>query len=152
MNDHKYTGYRSGLDSVFSSEAIAQFKLACELEQNQEFSAAAARFKSASMMGHRDAAYRVGLLCLKGSDRIRREAAFWFQKAASFNNPDALYQLGLLYEQGLGVRQDIQHAVRLWHSAAQGGSESARTKVASLPSALARITWPKLESRQSATA
>jgi TPR repeat protein len=152
MNNIKQSGYKSGLSSSFSSEAIAQFEEACKLEELQDWSAAKSKFKGACLMGHRDAAYRVGLLCLQGSDKDRLEAVFWFRKSANNNHPDALYQLGLIYEQGLGVAEDMEQAVRMWHSAAQGGSDDAQTKLASLPSNLARITWQKLEPRKTSSA
>ena len=34
---------------------------------------------------------------------------------------DALHNLGFLYANGMGVRQDMKQALRLWHEAAEQG-------------------------------
>ena len=59
-----------------------------------------------------------------------RSAALFESVAASENKSatgvvDAGYELARLYEQGLGVEQDMDRAIALYAEAAENGSEAA---------------------------
>jgi TPR repeat protein len=42
-----------------------------------------------------------------------KNAAYWFKKAANQGNADAQYNLGVCYENGHGVKKDLQKA-KFW--------------------------------------
>jgi eukaryotic-like serine/threonine-protein kinase len=54
------------------------------------------------------------------------DALSWYLKAAQQNWPDAQYRLGYMYEKGYGTDKDVQHAVQLYRSAAEGGYAEAQ--------------------------
>ena len=51
----------------------------------------------------------------------------WYKKAAAGGNAEAMYQVGRAYENGSGVREDVQQAVNWYDQAAIRGNKDANT-------------------------
>jgi hypothetical protein len=63
------------------------------------------------------------------------EAARWFTKASHLGDGEAEFRLGLLYEQGRGVPQSDQMALKLFRSASNSGRPEATEKLRMLSTA-----------------
>src|SRR5689334_3212336 len=59
-------------------------------------------WKLASETGEAEAAYRIGMLYVKGEGVVRSvpDAAIWYERAARLGNVEAQFQLGLIFLQG----------------------------------------------------
>jgi TPR repeat protein len=64
------------------------------------------------------------------ADHRYSEALVWYQKAAHQGEPLALNNLAYLYDLGLGVKQDRQHAFDLYMKAADQGNPQAMFNIA----------------------
>jgi uncharacterized protein len=62
-----------------------------------------------------------------------KEAIFWLGLAAAAGHPVAAFQLGQLYEQGTGVKKNIETARKLYKAAAQAGMAEADARLQALP-------------------
>jgi TPR repeat protein len=68
-----------------------------------------------------------GIACMKG-DGVKQDydaAMQRFLVADKAENKKATRYVGLMYAQGLGVEQDVDHAIALYREAAKCGSEDA---------------------------
>ena len=80
----------------------------------------------AETTGEAEAAYRIGLLYVKGEGVVRSvpDAAIWYERAARLGNVEAQFQLGLIFLQGekplLGP-----HRHETWRRGAQFRSDSS---------------------------
>jgi TPR repeat protein len=84
-------------------------------------------------MGHKNAAYTLGLLCDIPKDYP--DAPKWCQIAINeYNNKrfGAMCRVGLLYLDGRGVKKDPIKAQSLLQQAADGGSKIAKETLTSL--------------------
>jgi TPR repeat protein len=61
-----------------------------------------------------------------GLDQSYPDAMTWYLKASQQNWADARYRLGYMYENGVGTDKDVQRAVQLYRSAAEGGYPDAQ--------------------------
>lgn len=78
-----------------------------------------------------ESAYKLGRLYEQSiGDNCQSIAVGWFKKALAWHYPKAHRQLGIHYEQGLGVRQDIERAVYHYEQAAQAGYETISLRLA----------------------
>lgn len=59
-------------------------------------------------------------------------AVFWYQKAAEKGHAEALFKLGLCYEEGRGVPQQKEWAMKWYKKAAEMGNEAALPKYTKL--------------------
>ena len=86
-------------------------------------------YKKAARQGYAKAETNLGDMYFSGRgglDKNYLEALSWYLKAADQQWPDAEYRLGYMYERGLGTKVDLQRAVSLYSSAADGGYADAR--------------------------
>jgi localization factor PodJL len=60
-----------------------------------------------------------------GAARSYHDAAVWFERAAKQGFPDSQYNLALLYDQGLGIEQDLLRAYQWYVKAASAGVKEA---------------------------
>jgi hypothetical protein len=92
-------------------------------------------FKKAADAGNSWGMVSVGVmysLGLDGGDANDEEAAQWYQKAADHDNPSGLFDLAGAYEQGRGVRRNVEKAKELYEKAAGLGSTDAQKRLAQL--------------------
>lgn len=83
-------------------------------------------YRGAAEAGDPDAAFKLGMLYLKGAgDEDQRQAAYWLRRAAESGNPEAQLQLARLYGMGVGVAQDYVLAAMLSQLADKGGAPGA---------------------------
>jgi TPR repeat protein len=60
------------------------------------------------------------------------EAAKSIERAAAAGVPDSQYELGVMYERGVGVPQDVDRAIALYHRAAEQGQKQAAARLSEL--------------------
>ena len=58
-----------------------------------------------------------------------KEAAKWFRKAAERGHAKAQFFLGELYDNGLGVAEDVDEAIQWYRKAAEQGNADAQTQL-----------------------
>ena len=78
-----------------------------------------------------DAQLNMGALLLSESNTQDKEAIDWIQKAVAQGHPDAQFLLALCYQQGIGVRQDMNQAIKFMSQAADQGIFAAKMTMAS---------------------
>lgn len=78
-----------------------------------------------------ESAYKLGRLYEQSKgDNCQTIAVAWFLKALDWHYLKAHRQLGIHYEQGLGVEQDVERAVRHYEKAAEAGYETVSLRLA----------------------
>lgn len=78
-----------------------------------------------------ESAYKLGRLYEQAhGEDCQTVAVAWFHKALSWHYPKAHRQLGIHYEQGLGVEQDIELAIKHYEAAAEAGYETVSLRLA----------------------
>ena len=65
------------------------------------------------------------LLYGHGIEPNTEDAILWYERSANLGEPKALYALGSIYEQGIGVRIDMNKAVQYYEQAADLDNSSA---------------------------
>lgn len=82
----------------------------------------AKKIENQAFDGIPEAQHDMGALYVSGHGQVEKNmdrAVFWFTEASQNGVANAKYNLGVLYHQGIGVDQDITHAMKLYESAAQ---------------------------------
>ncbi len=86
-------------------------------------------FTKAAEQGHKIAMRKLGYLYLHGGYGIQQnhEKAFaWYQKGANHCDAVSMRKLAYCYEDGIGTKEDIYHALEWYDKAAQCGDEVAK--------------------------
>jgi uncharacterized protein len=97
---------------------------------------AASLFRQAADLGYVRGMFNLGVMyetkrVVPSSSADQAKAASWYAKAAELpGGGDAAFRLGLMYEQGRGVRKDLNEARRLY---AKAGTPDAKNRLAHLP-------------------
>jgi len=73
--------------------------------------------------GDVEAQVKAGMMYQRNSDY--EKAVYWYEKAASKGNPEAQCKLGGMFDDGIGVEENITKAYYLYRSAASKGNEDA---------------------------
>jgi hypothetical protein len=103
-------------------------------EQGEEKSnhlEAVLHYTRAAVAGHPHGCYNLGR-CLHegfGIDRNDIIALEWFKKAAEQNHVLAQLSTAVIYENGLGVDQNLRKSCEFYHLAMENGSERARLRL-----------------------
>jgi len=86
------------------------------LDEHDRLAAAGRYYAGAALLGHADAAFRLGRLHLRGVGLARDPiaAAHWLRQAALHDHGKAQYEFGSLLAGGIGVRQD-EYAALTWY-------------------------------------
>ena len=58
------------------------------------------------------------------------EAMRWYRKAADQGDTGGQYAVGVLYENGWGVRRNLEQAIQWWRKAAEAGNDDAKKALA----------------------
>jgi TPR repeat protein len=80
-------------------------------------------YKRAAEAGHSEAQNSMG--SIYQAESRYAEALLWYEKAAAQNNALAISNLAFMYDQGLGVNQDIERARQLYLKSANLGEAQA---------------------------
>ncbi|OHT08445.1 hypothetical protein TRFO_23047 [Tritrichomonas foetus] len=99
-------------------------------EKNNELEKAKTRFQKAATKGNIKAYFRYANIC----DALGEynEAVKYYQLGVDENIPKCMYVLAQLYEKGLGVEQNYEHAILLYSQAASKGLLEAKVNYALL--------------------
>ena len=106
-----------------AGEAEAQFRVAVMCQNGLGVVVNAGRavglMRAAAENGHALAQHGMGVMLLFGecAEKNESEAANWFRRAADQGLVGSLSTLAMMYEQGLGVTQDLDLARRLYEEA-----------------------------------
>jgi len=93
------------------------------------------RHLAAAQAGDPQAAYRMGMACLRGAEGQPKdlgEARRWLKVAAQAGHTEAMAELGVLLAWNLGGLRDPQGAEAWLRRAAEAGHEGARARLAGL--------------------
>ena len=84
-------------------------------------------YRAASMLGHPEAQYNLGIAHIEGIGTNYRPklATYYFTKAAKQGVPEAAYNLGLIYENGLVGSEYPEIALYWYQEASNKGSKEA---------------------------
>jgi localization factor PodJL len=120
--------------------APAQFRLAAMHERGLGTAADAERariwYARAAEQGHVKAMHNLAVLSIGGGRADYAAAAKWFGQAAEHGLADSQFNLAVLYQAGLGVPKDLQHAYKWLTLAARAGDAEAAGRVAQVKAQL----------------
>ena len=90
-------------------------------------------YRAAAELGHVEAQYQLGLICLRGDKVGSSEPALvWLEAASSYDQNAAREALQLIFPNGLHVEPDIEEGARWIRAAAQAGKPEAHLILADL--------------------
>lgn len=85
--------------------------------------------------GYLDAVYRIGMIHFSGEldqPQNEKEAMKWFLKGAEGFHVDAIYNMAYCYENGYGVKQSLEQAIRYYKQASLLGDVQSTEKLVEL--------------------
>lgn len=114
--------YKESSTSVDNTNSVKSDLSADLQQQKSEDEAINEIFTSLSeMIGEQE--FQLGVHCVMHENY--EEAAEHFRMSSSSNNASACYNLALLYEQGLGVKKDLEVAMKLYEMASEQGHDKS---------------------------
>ena len=93
-------------------------------------------YARAAEQGHVKAMHNLAVLNIGGGRSDYAAAAKWFGQAAEHGLADSQFNLAVLYQAGLGVPKDLQHAYKWLTLAARAGDAEAAGRVAQVKAQL----------------
>ena len=92
-------------------------------------------YNNAAAKGYLDAIYRMGMIHFSGEldqPQNDKEAVKWFLKGAASFHLDAIYNMAYCYENGYGINQSLEQAIRYYKQASLLGDRQSTERLAEL--------------------